>query len=452
MTNAAHPMKGDPARLQPPIEIEISVRPGVVNTITASSSTPSTSDSSSASSVDEREGKRYGGMKASGTVVIKSRPESKTNGQKRRAQSGLSRRDRNGGCDEDEQSSSSDSATNVSKAAEKKRKWRRDSKSTTADESSSNSSSEEYAVRDSDWDEESSHNEPVATSSRSAIAPAAEPQTPPLVKSSMHPVTQVDHPPTASLGVESPVANDDEFAIKPLSLKQFNELWQKAEDNIGMGTEEVESSVLVKKSDKVMDRSDTTEQQTAQYGRILPGATDHLLRNILQVKMDEIFVDIGHGLGNTVLQASYTIGCKSRGIEVCKDRNALAIVYQQDCWKEESLHVGPSELRHGRLEVKEHRDFLTGRVKVKEHRDFLTSPGQKVVKMFCNNYNGVFKHRSCKNSQTVTLDDYISGLFSQLREGSKLVTLDQMNFAVGTLQDMNDEREKHGMRRDANAS
>jgi len=32
------------------------------------------------------------------------------------------------------------------------------------------------------------------------------------------------------------------------------------------------------------------------------------------------FVDIGHGLGNLPLQAAYTIGCESRGLELVGDR------------------------------------------------------------------------------------------------------------------------------------
>ena len=41
---------------------------------------------------------------------------------------------------------------------------------------------------------------------------------------------------------------------------------------------------------------------------------------MLCVRKDHIFADFGHGIGNACLQASYTIGCQSKGIELVNAR------------------------------------------------------------------------------------------------------------------------------------
>lgn len=37
-----------------------------------------------------------------------------------------------------------------------------------------------------------------------------------------------------------------------------------------------------------------------------------------------MFVDLGHGIGNTVLQAALTVGCDARGIEIVPERCRVA--------------------------------------------------------------------------------------------------------------------------------
>ena len=38
----------------------------------------------------------------------------------------------------------------------------------------------------------------------------------------------------------------------------------------------------------------------------------------------KVFCDIGHGVGNLPLQAAFTYGCESRGIEMVGDRHDIA--------------------------------------------------------------------------------------------------------------------------------
>ena len=40
--------------------------------------------------------------------------------------------------------------------------------------------------------------------------------------------------------------------------------------------------------------------------------------------MGKVFCDIGHGVGNLPLQAAFTYGCESRGIEMVGDRHDIA--------------------------------------------------------------------------------------------------------------------------------
>lgn len=43
---------------------------------------------------------------------------------------------------------------------------------------------------------------------------------------------------------------------------------------------------------------------------------------------ENVFLDIGHGIGNVVIQGAFTRGCRSRGIEYVEERNTLASIYK----------------------------------------------------------------------------------------------------------------------------
>ena len=40
----------------------------------------------------------------------------------------------------------------------------------------------------------------------------------------------------------------------------------------------------------------------------------------MQLTRDNVFLDLGHGIGNTCLQAAFTIGCKAKGVELVEAR------------------------------------------------------------------------------------------------------------------------------------
>lgn len=59
------------------------------------------------------------------------------------------------------------------------------------------------------------------------------------------------------------------------------------------------------------------------YGELLPKFLSRIFRET-QLKSDQIFVDLGSGVGNCVLQAALEIGCESWGCEVMKNPATLA--------------------------------------------------------------------------------------------------------------------------------
>jgi len=230
-------------------------------------------------------------------------------------------------------------------------------------------------------------------------------------------------------------------------------MWRTAERNLGLSTEEIELSKGVRQANRAMDASDSRSQVNAQYGRILPEASQKILDEILQVNASngDVVVDIGSGLGNFVLQAAIVCQCEARGIEVVNTRYLLSkFSYDEDLkWQNEMLHrkrdnidysMGKTEFVHGKLEDPQHQDFLTKP----------STPGGS-IKAFCNNYGGVFAHKSAKDSQLYVLDDYIAGLFALMPPGSILVTLHPLTLAL-TRSQANAQRETHGLERSTNAS
>ncbi len=95
-------------------------------------------------------------------------------------------------------------------------------------------------------------------------------------------------------------------------------MWTSEENDFGLSTEEIEGGSLVKAANQSLDRQDSDDQAKAQYGRLSPEATATIFHQVLTLNKKDTFVDIG------VLQASYTIGCQSRGIELVESRNFLA--------------------------------------------------------------------------------------------------------------------------------
>uniref|UniRef100_A0A7S3L1R3 Histone-lysine N-methyltransferase, H3 lysine-79 specific n=1 Tax=Amphora coffeiformis TaxID=265554 RepID=A0A7S3L1R3_9STRA len=225
------------------------------------------------------------------------------------------------------------------------------------------------------------------------------------------------------------------------TIGEFKHLWRLCEKNLGEKTEDIENGRLIRQANTRMAAGDSKAQCKAQYGRILPNATHKLLKEILQVDKDDVFVDVGHGIGNAVLQAAYTVGCESRGIEVVGDRNFIALRFKTELdelrrIRHELLddrrgdNVGVVELKHGRLELPEYEEFIICR-------------GRR-TKAFVNNFDGVFAERSAKPGQNYHLDHFIAGLFAKMSPGSIMVTLHPLTLGH-SLESAKDLRSRHGL-------
>ena len=255
-------------------------------------------------------------------------------------------------------------------------------------------------------------------------------------------------PPTAqstlglsSTGRHSPPTGRDKvesFGFPLIGLEEFVEKWEKAAFNIsGLdSTQNIESLPSITRANNRLDRGCTSNQNKAQYGRLLPKATATMLTELLELEASDIFVDLGHGLGNAVMQAAYTHGCTSRGIELVKSRFAFSCGIQREL--SEMVGYAPVELKNGGLDESKYRDFLT-------------ESGKRVMKVFCNNFGDVFGTRSATGAPPY-LNDFVAGLFAFMKEGSKLVTFDALSFQVGPLDMVNKEREKFKMEMSPSAS
>jgi len=221
--------------------------------------------------------------------------------------------------------------------------------------------------------------------------------------------------------------------------KEFFKMWTNWEKKTEK-VDEVEDSRLIKRANNTMSPTDTDGQVKAQYGRVLPHAMKKMIK-ILELRREDIFLDIGHGVGNTCLHASFCTGCDSRGIEVVSDRHEIADKFRGGMYAEHNCgdpprpKVGNVDLRLGRLEDPRQKDFLT----------------KGVTRAYVNNFNGVFAERSSKNKDKWFLDDYISGIFASMAPGAIMVTFHPLNLGLDR-DSANSLRTKHNLAESDHAS
>lgn len=203
---------------------------------------------------------------------------------------------------------------------------------------------------------------------------------------------------------------------KPYSLSQFIELLHYAEQaHGGASIEELEASKLVEKK----PNSNTSEI----YGRMLPGATDKIFREFMNLQSMHTLIDIGHGIGNSCLQAAYTVGCTTRGIECHKTRNYVSQVLALRLEDAVQIHKerdkmkftpGSISFRHGDLQDYKHRKFLT----------------KDITHIFFDNWNGVFNG---ERGNYANLERYVAAWFAASPEGTIMITVSPLRSALGCL-------------------
>ena len=134
------------------------------------------------------------------------------------------------------------------------------------------------------------------------------------------------------------------------------------------------------------------------YGELLPKFLNKIFQ-ATKLKSDQVFVDLGSGVGNCVLQAALETGCESWGCEVMKNCNDLAQLQAKEfvarcrLW---GIKPGDINLIHG--------DFLEKR----EIRDVL----KRADVILINN-----------QAFTAELNDKLKYVFLDLKEGCQIVSL-----------------------------
>ncbi|MCJ1314672.1 Nucleosomal histone H3-Lys79 methylase [Agyrium rufum] len=152
-------------------------------------------------------------------------------------------------------------------------------------------------------------------------------------------------------------------------------------------------------SPKVQSLRDYENGTDNVYGELLPKFISQILREDTKIKSNHVFVDLGSGVGNVVLQAALEVGCESWGCEMMKNACDLADLqareFQARCrlW---GLSIGKIRLEKG--------DFL-------QHSAISTVLKRADV-ILVNN-----------QAFTPALNEGLRGLFLDLKEGAQIVSL-----------------------------
>lgn len=148
------------------------------------------------------------------------------------------------------------------------------------------------------------------------------------------------------------------------------------------------------------------------YGELLPKFLSRIF-NETRLKSDQVFIDLGSGVGNCVLQAALETGCESWGCEVMDNPGTLAQLQAQEfparcrLW---GIKPGDVHLIHG--------DFL----KNEEVRQVL----KRADVILVNN-----------QAFTAELNDKLKYVFLDLKEGCQIVSLKPFRSPTHKIKDSN---------------
>lgn len=135
------------------------------------------------------------------------------------------------------------------------------------------------------------------------------------------------------------------------------------------------------------------------YGELLHPFITKLLVDQTKMTSDQVFIDLGSGVGNVVLQAALEIGCRSYGCEMMENACNLAEAQEKE-FRSRCLLWG---VAHGRVQL-ERGDFRTN-AKVLEKL-------KEADVILVNN-----------KAFTSTLNDSLINMFLDLKKGCKIISL-----------------------------
>lgn len=145
------------------------------------------------------------------------------------------------------------------------------------------------------------------------------------------------------------------------------------------------------------------------------------------------FLDIGHGLGIQVLQAGWSLGVPSRGVEIMRDRHLISEQIRKgvlDSCERPAPDSRMAELRLADFScaiVPEKNESEEQQKERKELLSFLLFEDKPEVQngfvIFVNNAEEVFSSRSNQRNTSDCLDAYLARLFANMQVGGRMVTL-----------------------------
>ena len=135
------------------------------------------------------------------------------------------------------------------------------------------------------------------------------------------------------------------------------------------------------------------------YGELLPKFISLILKKDIKMKSNQVFIDLGSGVGNCVLQAALEVGCESWGCEMMENACELAELQEKEftarcrLW---GLSVGAIHLERG--------DFMKNQ---SIHKIL-----QKADVVLVNN-----------QAFTPQLNENLTNFFLDLKDGARVVSL-----------------------------
>ncbi|ODQ64612.1 DOT1-domain-containing protein [Nadsonia fulvescens var. elongata DSM 6958] len=134
------------------------------------------------------------------------------------------------------------------------------------------------------------------------------------------------------------------------------------------------------------------------YGELLPAFMTRIF-NLTQIKSTSVFVDLGSGVGNCVLQAALETGCESWGCEMMPHASKLAAKQKAELRQRLKLYG----INHGKISLN-NQSFV--------HNDEIQKVLQRVDVLLVNNY--AFDGQ---------LNSHLIDMFLDLKDGCKIVSL-----------------------------
>jgi len=228
----------------------------------------------------------------------------------------------------------------------------------------------------------------------------------------------------------------------PYTVEQFKNMWNNVKIS-GKPIEEIEKSSFVKDGNNDVG---TAEQSRAMYGRIKIDATKKIF-DLMELKSTDVFIDIGHGIGSVVLQAAFTRGCDSRGIELKQKRNSLATEINADLHSQILLTEEKQNIENRNWHEVVNIQFKEGDFRKQTNYPFIIEANKILV----NNAQEIFSARSSVGCDA-TLDDYIASIFARTKPGSIMVTLEKIPGLGRSRSEVNADRKSNGLPESDHAS